>query len=123
MGAHDVRSKLSVLVGCACATLQDVNPPTIADRQEMQAVQELVTNDSSNPIILSALGVGLLSLATMLGIRLRKRLQSASVIASSGGLGPRMAMNTASALGANVMEMKSKDPDINHSAAVCETRP
>merc|ERR1719310_1601803 len=32
-------------------------------------------------------------------------------------------MNTASALGDNVMEMKSTDPNINHSAAVLETRP
>jgi protochlorophyllide reductase len=102
---------------------KDFNPPTIADREEKQAVQKLVTNDSSNPIILSAIGIGLLSLATMLGIRLRRRLQPATVLASSSGLGPLMPINTVSAIGDNVMEMKSQGPNMNYSAAVLETRP
>jgi hypothetical protein len=34
-----------------------------------------------------------------------------------------MPMNTASALGDNVMEMKAQDPNIDHSEAVLETRP
>jgi hypothetical protein len=85
-------------------------------------VQKLVTDDSSKPITSSAIGIGLLSLATMLGIRLQRRFQPANVLASSGGLGPLMPMNTASALGDNVMEMKTQDPNINCSAAVLETR-
>merc|ERR1719331_1997575 len=89
---------------------QDSNPPMIADREEMEAVQKLVTNDSSNPITVSAIGIGLLSLAAMLGVRLQRRLQPATVLASSAGLGPLMPMNTASALGDNAMEMKSEDP-------------
>merc|ERR1719271_996721 len=90
----------------------DLHPPTIAVREDKQAVQELVTNDSSKPITLSAIGVGLLSLATMLGIRLRRGLQPSTVLASSGGLGPLIPMNTASALGDNIMEMKSSDPNM-----------
>merc|ERR1719327_2239330 len=97
---------------------QDFHPPTIADREEKQAVQKLVTNDSSNPITMSAIGIGLLSTVTMLGVRLQRRLQPATVLASSGGLGPLMPMNTASALGDNVMEMKSQDPHkVNSSRA------
>merc|ERR1719506_1585548 len=100
---------------------KDFNPPTIVDREENQAVQMLLPNDSSNPMTLSAIGIGLLSLATILGVRLRRGLQPARIPASSGGLGPLMPMSTASALGDNVMEMKTQNPNINYSAAVFET--
>jgi magnesium-protoporphyrin O-methyltransferase len=83
---------------------------TFTSRKEKQAVQKLLANDSSNPITLSAIGIGLLSLATMLGVRLQRGLQPATVLASSGGLGPVMPMNTASALGDNAMEMKTQVP-------------
>jgi len=66
------------------------------DREEKQAVQKLLAQDSSNPISLYAIGVGLLSLVTMLGFRLRRG-------------------NTASALGENLMEMKSQDSNVNSS--------
>merc|ERR1719327_2290577 len=83
---------------------QDFHPPTIADREEKQAVQNLLTHDSSNPIALSAIGIGLLSIVMMLAIRLRRGLQPAT-------------MNTASALGDNVMEMEAQDPNSDFSAA------
>jgi len=63
----------------------------------------------ANPLSLSAIGVGLLSLVTMLGVHLRRRLQPATIIASSGGLALDMPMSTALALGDNVMEMKCQD--------------
>ena len=87
MAGHDVpcQAKLSVLVCCACVKLQDINPPTIADREERQDVQKLLTNDSSTRISLSAIGIGLLSLVTMLGVRLRRGLQPDTIIASSSG--------------------------------------
>jgi len=81
--------------------------PTISTKE--QAVQKLVTTDSSNPITLSAIGIGLLSLATMLGVQLQRGSQPATVLASSAG--------------DNVMEMESNDPNIKCSAAVLETRP
>jgi large subunit ribosomal protein L9 len=83
------------------SSTKDFDLPMIADREEKQAVQKLVTNNSSNPITLSAIGIGLLSLATMLGIRLRRGLQPATALAT--------------------MEMKSQDPSIDYSAAVLET--
>jgi len=86
-----------------------------ADREEKQAVQKLLSNDSYSPITLSAIGVGLLSLATMLGVRLRRGLQAATIPASSAGLD--LPMNTSSALGDNVMEMKSQDSNVKSSAA------
>jgi large subunit ribosomal protein L9 len=76
---------------------KDFNSPAIADRQEMQALQEPVTIGSSSPITLSAIGIGLLSLAMMLGLRLRRGLQPATALATSGGLGPLIPANTASA--------------------------
>merc|ERR1719327_1624133 len=101
---------------------KDFNPPTMVYREENRAVQKLLAADSSNPILLSAIGLGLLSLATMLGVRLRRGLQPASILASSSGLGPLMPMNTTSGLGGDVMEMKTQYPNINYSAAVLETR-
>jgi hypothetical protein len=97
---------------------KDLNPPTIADREEKQAAQKLVADVSSNPMTLSAIGIGLLSLATMLGVWLQRRLQPATVLASSGGLGPLMPIDTTSALGDNVMEMKSQDPHMVNSSRV-----
>jgi hypothetical protein len=104
---------------------QAFNAPTIADREEKQAMQKLFINDNSSPITLSAIGIGLLSLATMLGVRLRRGLQPATVLSSNGGLGPLMpmTMNTVCTLGDNVMEMEIQDPNISNSAAVLETRP
>merc|ERR1719389_154737 len=95
----------------------------IAEREGKQAVQKLLANDSMNPISSYAIGIGLLSLVAMLGVRLRRGLQPATVLASSGGHGPLMPMNTASALGDNVMEMKTQDPHVSYNAAVLETRP
>ena len=66
------------------------------------------TAQKQDPLSLSAIGVGLLSLVTMLGVHLRRRMQPASVIASSSGLTLDMPMNTASAVGDNVMEMQPK---------------
>jgi len=60
----------------------------------------------ANPISLYAIGVGLLSLVTMLGVHLRRRLQPATIIASNGGLAN------------NVMEMKSQDSHKMNSSRV-----
>jgi nitrite reductase/ring-hydroxylating ferredoxin subunit len=92
-----------------------------ANTEEKQAMQKLIDNDFHKPIALSAIGAGLLSLVAMLGVRMWRSLQPATVLASSGGHGPGLPANTASALGDYVMEMKSQDPNIDHSAAVLET--
>jgi len=81
----------------------------IADREEQQAVQKLLADDSMSSISLSAIGIGLLSLVTMLGVRLRRGLQPATILA--------MPLNTSSALGDNAMEMKSQDSSVKYSAA------
>merc|ERR1719380_126357 len=85
---------------------KDFHSPEIADREDKQASQKLLANESYNPMSLSAIGIGLVSLMTMLGVRLRRGLQPA------GGLGLDMPMNTVSALGDSVMEREDEDPNI-----------
>merc|ERR1719324_82346 len=92
---------------------RDFKSPKIADREDKETAQKLLSNLSNNPISLSAIGIGLLSLVTMLVVRLRTGLQPATILASSGGFGPDMPMNTKSALGDNVMEMKSQVMEVN----------
>jgi len=83
--------------------------PKVADREEQQAVQKLLANigvsGSSNPISLSAISIGLLSLGMILGFRLRKALEPAPVPVLAG-FGP--VTPTASAFGGNVMEMATQ---------------
>jgi hypothetical protein len=64
---------------------------------------------------ISAIGVGLLSLVMMLGVRLWRVVQPATVLARSGRLGFDMPTNMVSAPGGNVMEMKSQDSNVNYS--------
>merc|ERR1719405_348815 len=78
----------------------------------MPARGETSISNINYPISLSAIGIGLLSLVTMLVVRLRRGLQPATILASSGGLGLDVPMNTKSALGDNVMEMKSQDLNV-----------
>jgi hypothetical protein len=81
--------------------LAEPGPIMIAERQEEKAVKNMLPDDSSSPLALSAIGIGLLSLVTMLGFRLRRQLQPD--------------------LGETVMEMKSQDPHFNECTAVFET--
>jgi 15-cis-phytoene desaturase len=88
---------------------QGASPFTIVDDKPAPHPTAQVLANDNNSISFAAIGVGLLSLVTMLGFRLRRRLQPASVLAGCGALALDMPMNTASALGDNVMEMKSQD--------------
>merc|ERR1719484_260511 len=88
-----------------------------AGREEAKDVQQLLTNGSAKtPFTLSAIGVGLLSLVAMLGVRIWRGLQSSSVLASSGAFGADMVMIMAPDQGDNVTEMKSQSSDINGAA-------
>jgi hypothetical protein len=82
-GGHNALSQESL------TSTQDFDLPKIAD------------NGHNTPITLSAIGIGLLSLVTMLGVGMRRALQPAT--ASSD-----MSMNMAPGLGDNFMEMQSQ---------------
>jgi hypothetical protein len=87
--------------------------PKIADKEEDKAVQKMLKNENNRPMTLSAIGVGLLTLVTMLGVGIRKALQPAT--------------NMAPGSGDNIMEMKrgAKRNSIRRSlppAAIAERR-
>jgi len=68
------------------ARVQD-SMPAISTKEEERAVQKLLVNGNNNmPIALSAFGVALLALATMLGARIRRGLQPATALAGSDAL-------------------------------------
>jgi rubrerythrin/sarcosine oxidase gamma subunit len=80
-----------------------------------QSAQKLLANNSSTSIPLFAIGIGLLSLATMIGARLWRGLQPDTTLASSGGLGADMPMNRMWApCDNNVMEMRAQDSRSPH---------
>jgi len=91
--------------GSVTDNIQGAIPSTVVDDKPLLHA----TAQKQDPLSLSAIGVGLLSLVTMLGVHLRRRMQPATVVASSSGLALDMPMNTASAVGDNVMEMQSED--------------
>merc|ERR1719274_253295 len=74
--------------------------------EEKQAVQKMLADDSSSPFSVSAIGVALFSLVTMIGVGIRRKFQQGTVLASSSGSGPEMPINTAPALGDNVSDRR-----------------
>jgi len=71
----------------AAQNMARVQDSAISTKEEEKAVQKLLVNDNNNmPIALSAFGVALLTLATMLGARIRRGLQPATALAGSDAL-------------------------------------
>jgi hypothetical protein len=64
-----------------------------------RAVQKVFANDNSMPIGMSAIGVSLLTLAAMLGVRMRRGLQQEA----------DMSIALAPAASGNILEMKSEE--------------
>jgi len=74
--------------------------------EEKQAVQKMLADDSSSPFSVSAIGVALFSLVSMIGVGIRRKFQQTTVLASSSASGPEMPINTAPALGDNVSDRR-----------------
>jgi light-harvesting complex I chlorophyll a/b binding protein 1 len=70
--------------------------------EEEKAAQKMLGNDSNTPVSLSAIGIGLVSFVTMLGLTLWRGLQPATIPTNTGG---------------QVMEMKSQDSSKVNSRA------
>jgi hypothetical protein len=83
--------------------------PKIVDKEEQRAVQKVLATDNSMRIGMSAIGVSLLTLAAMLGVRMRRGLQQATAFASSGGHESDMSFALAPAAAGNILEMKSEE--------------
>jgi hypothetical protein len=83
------------------AALEDFNPSKIVKEEEEKSVQKL-TNDHSMPIGMSAIAVSLLTLAAMLGVRMRRGLQQATD--TSIALAPAAADN--------ILELKGQESSV-----------
>merc|ERR1719375_6167 len=84
----------NVAQGAPSMSIKDLDMPKIASKEEEKAAEKLFANGNSTPITLSALGVGLLALVTMLGVRMQRGLRPVSD-------------PSAPLLGGSTMEMKS----------------
>merc|ERR1719506_3575046 len=73
--------------------------PAIYDSQQV---------NSSMPLALSAMGVALLTLAAMLGVRMRRGLQQATAFASGGGHESDMSVVLASTSADGLLELKTQ---------------
>jgi photosystem II PsbU protein len=103
-GAAQVRKESMAFTSASAQPVistQDLEPSKIAEREEQQSVQKLLGSFDNMPIILLAIGVALLSLATVVGVRIRRGLQSASVRSD-------MSVAMAPASGDNNMELKAQ---------------
>jgi len=76
----------------ASRTSTDLEPQMIADKDEDKDVQKLFANESKMPVGLCAMAVAFLSLAAMVGVRMRRGMQPPIALASSGGPGIDMSV-------------------------------
>merc|ERR1719353_2242738 len=94
--------------------------PAIAIKEEEKAAQKLLPDGKNTPMTLYAVGVGLFALVMMLGVRLRRGLRPATVLASNGALVSDMSTKMVPGLGDNNLEMKSHTLSSINDAALGE---
>jgi hypothetical protein len=80
--------------------------PKIADKEEERATQNLLANDNKMHLGLSALGVAMLTLAGLLGVRMRRGVRSAADLAMPHGADMSIPMAQASV--DNILELKAQ---------------
>lgn len=89
------------------ANTKDFEPSTIIDKEEQRAAEKMLAHDSSRSISISAIGVMVLTLVTLLGIRVRRELDK--VVIFTPGSGESMAPASDS----NALEMKASQPSFS----------
>jgi len=89
------------------ANTKDFEPSTIIDKEEQRAAEKMLAHDSSRSISISAIGVMVLTLVTLFGIRVRRELDK--VVIFTPGSGESMAPASDS----NALEMKASQPSIS----------
>jgi hypothetical protein len=89
---------------------KDLDPQKIADKEEDKDVQKLSTIEIDKHIELFALGVALFSCVAMIGVRMRRRMQPAVVLASSGRHGIDMSIPMATISSDNTFYHESHCP-------------
>jgi len=93
-------------------TSKDFEPQKVEGMEEDKDVQKLLTNESNMPVGLSAIGIALLSFAVMVGVRMRRGVQPAIVLASSDRNGIDMSTPLATVSGNNTWELMSQSPPV-----------
>jgi len=81
----------------------------IVDKEAERAMQKVLANDNSLPIGMSAIGVSLLTLAAMLGVRMRRGHQQATAFASRYGHESDMSIALAPDAAGNILELKTQE--------------
>jgi hypothetical protein len=89
------------------ANTKDFELSTIIDKEEQRAAEKMLAHDSSRSISISAIGVMVLTLVTLLGIRVRRELDK--VVIFTPGSGESMAPASDS----NALEMKASQPSFS----------
>jgi len=99
------------LVEGASVPVDNFKPQKIADDKEDTDVQKLLSNESNKLIgfSASAVAVALLSLAMMVGVRMRRGMQPAIALAGSSGHGNDMSIPLTTLSADNTLDFKSAD--------------
>jgi len=110
---YNVDPKLNKFVLPAVSNVKHGNGPDalagtspfkiVDDTPVLHPATQVQDSTSFTPMSLAAIGIGLLSLVTVLGFRLHRGMQPAAILASSAGLGSDMPLN---------MELKSQDSHV-----------
>jgi len=87
------------------ANTKDFEPSTIIDKEEQRAAEKMLAHDSSRSISISAIGVMVLTLVTLFGIRVRRELDKVVIFTPAPASAP--------ASDSNALEMKASQPSIS----------
>merc|ERR1719428_310180 len=97
-----------------------MDSPRILDKEERNAVQKPLNNDGSTTMGLFAIGISVLSFATMLGARLWRGMQPANALPGSGGHVSDMSISIAPASADNFLELKEQESTIGGQSGARE---
>jgi hypothetical protein len=87
------------------ANTKDFEPLTIIDKEEQKAAEKMLAHDSSRSISISAIGVMVLTLVTLFGIRVRRELDKVVIFTPAPASAP--------ASDSNALEMKASQPSFS----------
>jgi len=87
------------------ANTKDFEPSTIIEKEEQRAAEKMLAHDSSRSISISAIGVMVLTLVTLFGIRVRRELDKVVIFTPAPASAP--------ASDSNALEMKASQPSFS----------
>jgi len=87
------------------ANTKDFEPSTVIGKEEQRAAEKMLAHDSSRSISISAIGVMVLTLVTLFGIRVRRELDKVVIFTPAPASAP--------ASDSNALEMKASQPSFS----------